>query len=280
VALDYVWTRDSRAKAFLDKLVPHVAQKFSTGGDLSTGDLVRSIHPNWLGNAFMYGPTLTSLINPNSAVSSQQTLLNNAAAKVNSGSVSDYYSGSWTVLSLMVLNGDLAKISSRVTGGSPTPVTPQAPVPAPKPVPVPVPVPKPVVVPAPTSSESCTNIKYGDAPYNNWYIVIFGASGSNIVSVTCGNNAQTSCTWNADWQRHTCQPTIECPQPRTAKVNGVSCPLNPNSIARKEFDDSKTTTPFPSWGIALIVLGVLAITLSLAAIYLLVKLFKRQPETV
>jgi len=238
----------------------------------------------------MYGPTLTALVNPNPAVSSQQTLLNQAATKVNSGSVSDYYSGSWTVLSLMLLNGDLARITSRVTGGSPTPVAPQAPAPRPVPVTYPVPVRYPVpvtypvprpVAPAPTGYLSCANIKYGDTPTNNWFIVISGASSSNTVSVTCGNNAQAGCTWNADWKRHTCQATVECPQPRTARVDGLSCALNPNSIARKEFEDS-TPAPgdMPAWGIALLVLGILAILLSLAAIIVLVNLFKRQPETV
>jgi hypothetical protein len=74
VALDYIWTKDARAKAFLSRMGPMVASKFATNSDLSTGCLVQSVHSSWLTNAFIYGPTLTSLVNPHSAIANQLTL--------------------------------------------------------------------------------------------------------------------------------------------------------------------------------------------------------------
>jgi hypothetical protein len=257
VALDYIWTKDSRAKAFLARMGPMVANKFQSNSDLSTGCLVQSIHSSWLSNAFMYGPTLTSLVNPHSAIVNQQTLVNNAGSKLNAAPVSDYYSGSWTVLSMMVINGDLAKIASIVKGGaSPVPVTVPVPVSAPKPVPVapksPVPVPAPKPVPV-GGSGSCSNINYGDVPTNNYYVVIAGASGSSTVVVSCPNNVKASCTWNPTWGRHTCNPSTACLQPRSAIVNGVTCALNPSIIQARMEDDAQSA--LPSWGIALIVVG-------------------------
>jgi len=149
VVLDYVWYGDARAKTFLDKLVPSVASKFASNSNLQTGGLVTSIHSGWLNNAFMYGPTLSSLVYPK--VSNQQTTLNSAGSKIAGGTISDYYSGSWLALSTFVINGDALKVASLLTGNTPVPV-PQAPVPVPQaPVPVPqapVPVPQaPVPVP-------------------------------------------------------------------------------------------------------------------------------------
>jgi hypothetical protein len=244
---------------------PPVADKFQTGSNLPTGCLVQSIFTNWLGESFMYGPTLTSLVNPHSAIVNQQNIINNAAAKINAGSVSNYYSGSWTLLSLMVVNGDLAKIVSIVTGGAAQPVAPvpvaSVPV-APKPVPV---APAPVAS-VPVATGSCANIKYGDVPTNNWYIVIAGATSTSSVSVKCPNNVQASCTWSATWGRHTCNPSAECIMPRSAVVNGATCALNPDIIARMEEDS--TPTSIPAWGIALIVVGSLsAIVLILGAIF-------------
>jgi len=277
VALDYVWTKEPRAKTFLSRMGPHVASKFSTGANLNTGCLVSSIHTGWLSSAFMYGPTLTSLVNPSSGITNQQTIVNNAAAKINGGSVSDYYSGSWTILSLMVVNGDLAKISSLANGGAVAPV----PVATPKPVPVapnsvPVAAPKSVPVaprPVPVGPVSCANIKYGDVPTNNWYIVIAGATGTSTVNIKCASSAQYACTWNPTWGRHTCNPSTECAQPRSAVVNGVTCPLNPAIIARMEEDSPSTA--IPSFAIALIVVGAVAV---ICAIIGAIFYFTRAPQ--
>jgi len=278
VAIDYIWTKDPRAKSFLAAMGPHIASKFQLGANLNTGCLVKSIFNGWLSNAFMYGPTLTSLVNPHASIAGQQNIINNAASKINGGSISDYYSGSWTILSLMVVNGDLAKITSLVTGGSvpPAPVAvpkPVAPVPvAPKPVAVPITAPKPVPVPVtapkpvPVGPVSCANLKYGDVPTNNWYIVIAGATVSSTVKVKCSDNSQHSCTWNPTWGRHTCNPTTECKMARSAVVNGVTCALDPNIIARKEEDSAPTS--IPAFAIALIVVGsVCVICAILGAIF-------------
>jgi len=246
-----------------------VAGKFSSGADLSTGCLVNSILTGWLSQSFMYGPSLGTLINPNSAISNQQTIVNNAGSKINAGAVSDYYSGSWTVLSLMLINGDLSRITSIVTGTS-TPVTPvSVPVAAPKPVPVPVAAPKPVPapvaapkpVPAPVAAPKpvpvaggCANVNYGGDPTNDWYIVIAGAPTTATVSISCASNVKSSCTLNPTWGRFTCNPTASCAQPRSAIVNGVSCALNPATVIARLEEDS-TPSPIPSWGIALIVVG-------------------------
>jgi hypothetical protein len=285
VALDYIWTGDSRSKTFLDRLIPHVADKFSKNADLSTGCLINSIHAGWLTEAFMYGPTLTALVKPHASVTNQQTLVTNACSKLSANSVTNYYSGSWTVLSLMILNGDIARISSIVTGGAAAPVQAPAPVTAPKPVPVtapkPVPVsvpvtaPKPVPVTAPVSA-SCSNIKYGGDPANNWFISVAGAPSTATVSVTCPNNAKATCTWNADWKRHSCQASTECKQPRSAVVNGLSCQLNPTVIAaRLEDETAEPSTPlsgpFLAMSITLIVLGVVIISLLILALILLAR---------
>jgi len=286
VALDYIWTGDSRSKAFLDRLIPHVADKFSKNADLSTGCLVNSIHSGWLNEAFMYGPTLTALVKPHASVANQQTLVTNACTKLSANAVTNYYSGSWTVLSLMILNGDIARISSIVTGAAapvaapvaaPKPVPVTVPVTAPKPVPVSVPVtaPKPVPVTAPVPA-SCTNIKYGDNPANNYFIVVAGAASTATVSVTCLNNVKVTCAWNADWKRHACQANTECKQARTAIVNGLACPLSPTVIAaRLEDETTEPSTPlsgpFLAMSITLIVLGVVIISLLILALILLAR---------
>jgi hypothetical protein len=103
-------------------------------------------------------------------------------------------------------------------------------------------------------SGGCTNINYGSDPTNNWYVVVAGAPTTATVSVTCAGNVETSCTLNPDWGRFTCNPTASCAMPRSAIVNGVTCPLNPNTVISRLEEDS-TTTSIPSWGIALIVVG-------------------------
>jgi hypothetical protein len=157
----------------------------------------------------------------------------------------------------MVVNGDLTRIASIVTGGSVQVATPN-------PVPVPVAALRPVPVapaasnPVPVApSGSCSNIKYGDVPTNNYYVAVYGATGSNTVAVTCLNNVKVNCIWNSAWGRHTCSTNIECKVPRSAVVNGLSCPLNPLVIAARMEEDTPAT-PIPSWGIALIVVGSVA----------------------
>jgi len=116
VTVDSLWYGDQDSKNPASYIAPVVAQVISKyqGGsfsDLSTGCLVKSIHPSWSSLAFMYGPTFSALVFPTSNPNQGATLT--AAANILKGaSINDYYAGSWVAISTMTLNGDFARLKS------------------------------------------------------------------------------------------------------------------------------------------------------------------------
>lgn len=127
IALDYLWFPDEAtegigAATYSNRVANQVILKMKNADssclwsycvpNLDKGCFVTSIHQGWLDDAFMYGPTFASLMVPliGGEAANQQQVIDLAATKVNSGTVNDYYSGSWTVLSTIMLNGDFAML--------------------------------------------------------------------------------------------------------------------------------------------------------------------------
>jgi hypothetical protein len=127
IALDNIWFTESAFQSgqYLDRVSNHLLRKFVNGnfGSLDTGCLVTSIFSNWLNEAFIYGPTFTSLVKSTGVVT-QQTALNRAGTIIGGASISSYYAGSWVAIATLTLNGDIAKSAGLVNGGTaPSPVT-------------------------------------------------------------------------------------------------------------------------------------------------------------
>lgn len=126
IALDNIWFTESAAQSglYLDRVNNHLLRKFVNGnfGSLDTGCLVTSIFANWQSEAFIFGPTFTSLVKSTGA--NQQTALNRAGSIIGGATISSYYAGSWVAISTLTLSGDIAKSASLVNGGTaPSPVT-------------------------------------------------------------------------------------------------------------------------------------------------------------
>lgn len=275
VAIDWIFTRDPNAKIFLSRLVRTAEQGWRTKTDLPKGCLVNSIHPGWTTSAFLYGPTLTSLILRDSTISTQQTSLNSACSSLYQQSMTAYYDGSWAMLSFMTLNGDLAKIKPLLTGAAPPPVAPTAPKPVPvtpRPVPVTPTAPKPV----PVAAGSCTNVKYGGNPGDPYFVPLYAPSTAKAVSLKCPNGASYPCKYDSSWQRWTCSPTSSCPAPRQAIVDGTTCQLDVN-VVQYRMDEEGGEAAMPVYGIVLIAVGVVVVVVALgAAGFLLMR--RRQGE--
>lgn len=167
VALDYLLYPNAAATAvpFLTPVVEHLDTKESNGNwavslDIDAGCLVKSVHSSWQWNAFMAGPTFTSLVSPAAMISStrQQALIDAAGARVASFQINDYYSGSWVAIATMTLNGDLSKAAARAGLTGPTPVPTPAPTPVPTSAPTPAPTasPTPAPTPPPASGGCCS----------------------------------------------------------------------------------------------------------------------------
>ncbi|XP_014663182.1 PREDICTED: uncharacterized protein LOC106805923 [Priapulus caudatus] len=133
VALDVFWfpeeaTQGVGAATYSARVANQVISKMKTTdssclsthcvGNLDTGCFVTSVMSNWLDNAFMYGPTFSSLLPllVGGEAADQQRVLDLAATKVDSQGISDYYSGSWTALATLTLSGDLAALKPLLTG--------------------------------------------------------------------------------------------------------------------------------------------------------------------
>jgi hypothetical protein len=226
VAIDYLWfgTESTQSVTYLTKVVNELSSKYtgSSFGNLDTGGLVTSIFASWLQNSFIYGPTFCSLIMPVSTVSNQQNILNTAAGILNSGTISDYYAGSWTVISTLTISGDLEKAKSLVSGppgtssSNPPPTTTTPPPPNPP----------PTTTPPPTSSGSSTSLKCGLAGcvINNNYVEFVPPNGQvTTPQVKCADGRVISCTWSGT--KYQCSSsTAVCASP-VPLINGASCPL-------------------------------------------------------
>jgi len=104
VALDYLWysDEDSNAVKYLTPVINTLksTKSGSSFGALPTCGLVTEVFGDWTRNAFIYGPVFTSLVVPNIVdATSQASLLSNAISIIGAAQVTDYYAGSWTVIS-------------------------------------------------------------------------------------------------------------------------------------------------------------------------------------
>jgi len=177
LALDYLWFADETSSSnygafqFNNRAANQVISKYVSGttwNNLDTGCLVGAVFGGWTDNAFIFGPTFASLIVPVSpANSTQQTVLDSAGTKLKSTSITDYYAGSWVVLSTMAVNGDFGKVSALVRSTTSTfpqvPVSPSTPS-SPSPTTA-SPAPTPTTGSTPPTSTSCS---YGAGTNDYW----------------------------------------------------------------------------------------------------------------
>jgi len=236
VTLDWLWfpSEATQAPTYLAKLATELSGKFtgSTFNNLDTGGLVNSVFANWLQNPFIYGPTFCSLVKPISGLSNQQAALNWGANLLNGVSITEYYGGSWTVISTLTISGDLAKAASYVGSGSSTPPpVPTAPVKPPAPVPTapvkpPAPVPTaPVKPPAPSPTKSGAVCSVTGQTYTptNMNFVVSGVSSVTSAQVQCSGSTMLTCT-SLGSNIYQCKSSTACQSP-VPYVNGSPCPI-------------------------------------------------------
>lgn len=132
VALDYQLYPDEAATDaadFLSPIAAHVASKESSymfsDLNLDSRCLITSIHSSWQWNAFMYAPTFASLVCPAEELESsrQQEVMEVAANKIVSATISDYFAGSWIAISTISFNGDYVLASQKIPHHSEAPTT-------------------------------------------------------------------------------------------------------------------------------------------------------------
>ena len=127
VALDALWAPSPASTRYLSRVARHLAgaldERSSNGfGDLSVDpncDAVKSVHPGWQVTPFMYGPLSSSLLPPSASANGrlaerQRLALELLTARVASSKVEDYYSGAWTCLATVTLNGDLGRACDKI----------------------------------------------------------------------------------------------------------------------------------------------------------------------
>jgi len=200
--------------------------------------LLKVFFSGWLSNAFIYGPTFCGLVDKVSSLSNQDAALAKAKDIVSSASVSDYYAGSWVVLSTLTLSGDLAKAASLAGGSPPSPVAPtKAPVAAPvaptkAPVAAPVaPTKAPVASPVAPSSRTCT-IK-GCSINMNYIEFLTSTTGVTNANILCSDGRTVACTVvnSGSNGKYSCpvKDSKSCINP-IPQLDGVKCPLTiPNN---------------------------------------------------
>merc|ERR1711982_100232 len=73
----------------------------------SVGRSINSFDGGWVWNAFIFAPTVSSLIVPIQGVSkvNQQDMIDKTGAVLATGIPASYYHRCWTVLSILTLNG-------------------------------------------------------------------------------------------------------------------------------------------------------------------------------
>mmetsp|Transcript_11163 Transcript_11163/g.27959 ORF Transcript_11163/g.27959 Transcript_11163/m.27959 type:complete len:147 (+) Transcript_11163:76-516(+) len=101
----------------------------------------------------MCGPIFASLVRRAASLdlATQQVALEAAGDTIKSFQVSDYYSGSWIVISTMTLSGDLERAARLVHSMRGVPPTSRCDAPSPPP-----PFPLPLPTPAPTPAQAST----------------------------------------------------------------------------------------------------------------------------
>merc|ERR1711862_259567 len=198
----------------------------------------------------------------------QQNLVNAACQQLNSiSSAESYYSKSWKVISMMTLNGDVAKIAAMLRGEQPPAPTPQINTPSPTPLLTPG---TPIQAPTPVSpgnyccsfdykdcsgSEYCNSSSESCAGCNGLWIVdspkqctALWQQSNDASSDCCG---PASCT-SGGGSYYQCQPGGPAPVPITpAPISPpVSTPtIPPISTPLKEptpYPTHKAPTPYPT----------------------------------
>ena len=178
LAVHWLLHGDARAALFSRRTAAHVASKLGSFAfsvcssvascaalQLDTGCLINSIHPSWVWNGFMLGPTAASLVVPpahSSALPAQRLAINNAALVLDAMSVDDYYSGSWVAIATATLSGvwtALAPLVQRLAQtGLPSPPTP---LPLPLLLPLPrLPPPPPSRPPSPAAAPTACTARF------------------------------------------------------------------------------------------------------------------------
>ena len=127
VMLDALWYDSPDAIMMNDRVVEEMNAKVPTQGNLGTPSscAVQSIHPDWYGLMFMFGPSVSSLVYPHSNLtnaSAQQNAIDIAGDHLQSHYINTavplnatYYRDSWNVIATFTLAGDVARLKSVIT---------------------------------------------------------------------------------------------------------------------------------------------------------------------
>merc|ERR1711862_994100 len=98
---------------------------------------ITSFSGGWVWNAFIFAPTVSSLVVPIEGVSEveQQNMIDKTGSVLAYGIPTSYYHRCWTVLSILTLNGAIESAGKRLS----SPNTPTSPTPSPQSNPMPPP---------------------------------------------------------------------------------------------------------------------------------------------
>ena len=116
VALDALWSPSAESTRYLTRVSRQLASRFDEArGDFLPLEIdrkcaaVRSVHPDWGANAFMFAPLSAALAVPLSPATQQQRkALEALGSRIASAPIDSYYSGAWLALATATLNGDFA----------------------------------------------------------------------------------------------------------------------------------------------------------------------------
>lgn len=227
---------------------------------------ITSFNGGWIWNAFVYAPTVSSLVVPIQGVTeaTQQDMIDKTGSVLATAIPTSYYHRCWTVIAILTLNGAIESTGKLFDSvGPPSPVTPTlspvnptpSPVnPTPSPVnPTPLPT-SPVATPtkSPVEGEGCNSINYKDClpegyPTDDVCNLVWlpngERSGCDALWESCnqsddccgeaecfGENGSKSCV--PPTSTPDCTPCNDLPTPSFVKKN-KTCADVPNTLAKK-----------------------------------------------
>lgn len=115
--MDYLLYKTPESKTFSNRVAKHVISKSNANGwsNLDTGCLVNSVFNDWTNNDFIFGPVFCSLT-VDSGEAQHATVLEKAAERISSRTISNYFSGSWIAISTITMNGDIESSAALLRG--------------------------------------------------------------------------------------------------------------------------------------------------------------------